>query len=1151
MFTLLINKIQSDILNKPEFFSMIKDLESGSKPASFSGPGGFYLSVFLNEIRNYFGGLILIAPFEREAESFLKDFRLLAPEARLFPDWNVTPYSDTSVESHRLSSRMEALSTLHFSPAPLLLSGLRAALSPLPPPSVLKELSLELKQGSDLKPGLLGKELDRFHYSRVREVKAKGEYARRGEVFDLWPPESEQAFRLVSDFDRLESIRFLNTLTQRSEPLPPPPKDAPGHRPEKPDDAQKLPAAPPSSLRLSAMKEILWSDDDLEMMQRQHRKRFSSDPDPAVRESLVEQKQAEGEQWFYPLCHEEPSWLGDYRPEIPVVFLFRERLEASYNTLVKEYRHFFKKKSEEGKNRPPVEAILRDFKELKIRKILRHQGVRGESEEKISGYETGKLYLGHIDYLKKDLQNYRDRGFEIFIFSEFPEQGERIRCLLKEFPLKIISKNLSRGFILPDSRIAVISENDIFGRKQAVSSSFMKSSARPLESFVDIEPGDFIVHVSHGIGRFKGLKRMRVLGVEKDYIRLEYAKQEMLLLPLEQINMIQRYIGQEGQNPRLDTLGGQNWSARKKKVTKSLEDLAEKLTELYSKRHSAGGYAYPEDSDLQIEFEALFPYEETPGQLKSIREIKQDMEQPRPMDRLLCGDVGYGKTELAMRAAFKAVLGGKQVLFLCPTTILCEQHYKNFRERFKDFPVQIGFLSRFTPLKEQRRYLEELKTGALDILIGTHRLLSKDVRAAHPGLLLIDEEQRFGVKHKEMIKEKRTSIDCLTLSATPIPRTLHMSLASIRDMSVIDTPPAGRIPVETYIEAFSPEHIARAIRKELDRGGQVFYLHNRIDSLISIKNFLEELVPEALVEVASGRTESRRLEDLMHRFTRNDFQILVSTTIIENGIDIPNVNTIIIERADTYGIAQLYQLRGRVGRSGRKAYAYLFYPEKKALTELAAKRLQIISEFTDLGSGFKIAMKDMEVRGAGNLLGQEQSGNILAVGLDMYLRLLSKAVKKIRRQESEEDFETLMELEYQGFLPDHYIPDSVGKMQIYKKIARIQNEQDMEALRQEMTDRFGPVPDEVKEILKVAEIRIVCRRLKVISLQEKASVLKIRFLRVSEIPLNKVMNLIGKEKRIKPDPAHPAQLIFDTKELAFQEKNRLIRESLLALLPDS
>ena len=579
-----------------------------------------------------------------------------------------------------------------------------------------------------------------------------------------------------------------------------------------------------------------------------------------------------------------------------------------------------------------------------------------------------------------------------------------------------------------------------------------------------------------------------------------------------------------------------------------MEELAERLIRIYARRQASKGFAFPKDTEWQTEFEASFPYQETPDQLRCIEEVKHDMEQEKPMDRLICGDVGYGKTEVALRACFKAIMSGKQVAFLAPTTILVEQHYENFRERLRDYPIHIAMLSRLVDKKEQKRIVVGLADGSIDMVIGTHRILQKDVAFKDLGLLVVDEEQRFGVKHKERLKEIKAGIDCLTLTATPIPRTLHMSLLKIRDMSVLETPPAERQPIQTFVEEFSPEVVAKAIRQEIERGGQVFYLHNRIDSLPEVEQFIRSTVPEAITECAHGQMDSDDLEDIMHRFIHGAFHVLISTTIIENGIDIPNVNTIIIDRADDYGVSQLYQLRGRVGRSDRQAYAYLLYPDKRALSDIAMKRLQIISDFTELGSGFKIAMKDLEIRGAGNLLGREQSGDIYAVGFDMYLKLLDDAVNALSGAQVEE-VEPYLELEYSGYIPDNYIAAPMVKMEIYKKIASVYKQEDLDSLQVELETRFGPMPDEVQSLLSLAEIRILCRKLSVATLKERKGQVSIEFSKVSKISIDRLLRLIKESNgRVKLDPQKPNAIILQTKAIGLKEKSEYIRERLASLL---
>ena len=762
--------------------------------------------------------------------------------------------------------------------------------------------------------------------------------------------------------------------------------------------------------------------------------------------------------------------------------------------------------------------------------------------------------------MKDELTKLMQDKWRVFIYTDNENQQLRLHQIFKDFielddskkdlyPVCLIPKPISAGFVLPQAKILVIQENEIFGRRKYIPKTVNKAKSKAIDTFVELNPGDYIVHVNWGIGLFHGIERVKAMGNERDYIKLEYADNEFAFVPIEQVNLVQRYIGNEGEKPKLDRIGSKAWENRKNKVKKAVEDLAEKLIALYSRRQASVGFAFPKETEWQTAFEAAFPYEDTPDQITVTEEIKKDMERPVPMDRLVCGDVGYGKTEIAMRAAFKAVMGGKQVAFLAPTTILAQQHYETCIERFKNFPVKIAALSRFVTPSEQKKILQRVSEGQVDILIGTHRIIQKDVKFKNLGLMIIDEEQRFGVKDKEKLKEMKNNIDCLTMSATPIPRTLHMSLLKIRDMSLLTTPPQNRQPVETVVDEYTDDRVASAIRREIERGGQVFYLHNRVESLQEIRRKVENIVPEVLVDVAHGQMTSSQLEDIFQRFKMGGFHVLIATTIIENGIDIPNVNTIIIDRADMYGVSQLYQLRGRVGRSDRKAYAYLLYPENKALSEVAMKRLQVISDFTELGSGFKIAMKDMEIRGAGNLLGRDQSGDVYSVGFDMYVRLLNDAVNKLTKQKDYiEQTEVLMELEYTGFIPDSYITNPQIKMEIYKKIAAITDEKEFDAVLSELDDRFGPIPDEVSSLLALAEIRIICKKLSISSIKERQGEVRVEFSQVSKLSIDKILKLIKENPgTIRLNPQLPNVLFIKLGKIGLKEKSEFIREKLSQL----
>jgi transcription-repair coupling factor (superfamily II helicase) len=1094
------------------------------------------------------GPLLAVLPSDQEAEAMLGDLFFLGVEAMLLPWWRTAAYRPASPRARIFGERSACISKLCGGGAGVYVASERAFVTPLPPREAFQRLLLRLERGGSIDPTEVGERLASYGYLRVPRVSLPGEFALRGEVLDLFMPGDDDALRFVFEYDRIEKIAAFDPSLQSS--------------------SGSLERA-----TIRPMKEILWDEERVAALASVLPELpGTKGREGALLEELAEKGEAKGEELFYRLAFASPAGDGsgsilDYLgPDATVMLIDHERLEAQEEAARKEYAGLYRQALQDGPV-PPPDRMLHSFTALEaevlkkkgrvarsfaLKDLSARSGAPGEAEgggRIAMGVEQPRSFFGNIRYFKDELATLLKAGYSVIVFAENDIQAERISSLLKDFPIEVETAELSAGFVLPALKLLVVQENEIFGRRKRVPKSLKTTRSVAIDTFVELSPGDFVVHVNYGIGRFAAIERMKVLGLERDYIKVEYAESEVVFVPIEQANLVQRYIGNEGEEPKLDRLGSKSWETRKAKVKASVEQLAERLIRIYARRRAAKGHAFPPDGDWQLAFEAAFPYDETQDQIRCIEEVKADMESDKPMDRLICGDVGYGKTEVAMRAIFKAAVAGKQVAFLAPTTILAEQHYENFRERVGEFPLRISMLSRLVEKKEQRAALSGLREGKVDVVVGTHRLLQKDVEFKNLGLLVVDEEQRFGVKDKERLKEIKASVDCLTLTATPIPRTLHMSLLKIRDMSVLNTPPINRHPIETVVEEFDQAVIARAIRQEVARGGQVFYLHNRIESLQEIQAFLRETVPEVLVETAHGRLDSSELEDIMHRFVHGGFQVLISTTIIENGIDIPNVNTIIIDRADMYGISQLYQLRGRVGRSDRIAYAYLFYPDKRALSELAMKRLQIISDFTELGSGFKIAMKDLEVRGAGNLLGREQSGDIYAVGFDLYLKLLDDAVARLSDSGYEAEEDSYLELEYAGYIPDEYISLPTMKMEIYKKIASIMSQADLDSLYQELADRFGPLPEEVQSLLSLAEIRVICKRLSIASLKERGGSVTAEFSKVAKVSVERLLRLIRESGgRVKLDPHRPNVLVIKTGSIGLREKSEFIRERLASLL---
>ncbi|MDR2478915.1 MAG: transcription-repair coupling factor [Treponema sp.] len=1125
-------------------------------PLEIEGAEGAFGAVLLAKLFRTRPGLFFaVVPQESDAADLARDLETAGVPCLQFPWWGAVPYRELAPLSAVFGERIKVLTGLVLKSPGIVIIPLRAFLTPLPPPAYINSLLVSLTPGGTIHTGALAETLAAYGYTRVPRVQVHGEFALRGEVLDIFMGGEDEAYRILFDFDTVESIKRFDPVGQGS---------IGGQA------GEKL-----TTLLIHPLREVVWTDERIEALETKLSscKEFS-DGGRMIIEELITHRRIEGEEMFYPLAFgDESGTLIDYLGGEGTLVLFeRERLENAQKMLSREYQGLYMRsvRGEDDKRRfdakrdgpvlrnhemrnnamrayPLPERLLLDFKTLieGRRRLVSFRTIKGEPAAGVCHItipcEPARSFFGNINYLNEEFAALLAGGWQLVVAAESEVQAERIRTIIEGHKsLSIVAAPLSAGFSLPDISLCVIQENEIFGRRKRPPRSLTTARSSPIDTFVELNPGDHVVHVNHGIGLFKGIERINTLGHERDYIQLEYADDETVFIPVEQVNLIQRYIGNEGLPPRLDKLGSKSWENRKGRVKKSVEDIAEKLIALYSRRKQAQGFAFPKDSEWQIMFEAAFPFEETEDQLRCVEEIKQDMESPHPMDRLVCGDVGYGKTEVAVRACFKAIMGGRQAAFLAPTTILAEQHYENFQERFSRFPVRVVMLSRFVDRKTTRVVLEQLAKGEVDLLIGTHRIIQRDVQFKNLGLIVIDEEQRFGVKDKERLKELKTNVDCLTLSATPIPRTLHMSLLA--------TPPRNRHPIETIIEEYNGERLARAIRSEVERGGQIFFLHNRVETLRETRLAIERLVPEMLVETAHGQMDVRELEDVMHRFIHGGFHVLVSTTIIENGIDIPNVNTIIIDRADMYGVSQLYQLRGRVGRSDRIAYAYLFYPQHKTLSEVAMKRLQVISDFTELGSGFKIAMKDMEIRGAGNLLGREQSGDIYSVGFDLYLRLLDEAIQRLENSGYEAETETLLELEYSGFIPDSYIDSPQEKMEVYKMIAAIRDKDELERVYAELLDRFGPLPGEAASLLALAEIRIICAALAVASLKEREGVVRVEFAKVAKVNIDRLVRLMKESAgKVKLDPKHPNVLTLAIGNIGLREKSEFIREKLAAL----
>lgn len=1170
MNTLSTNSISKALHEFKDFRKAIESLENLEEKSSLDITGlkgalqGYFIRDYLFSLNEKspekVSKLLVVVPAEREALSLKGDLETVFPEAEvnILPGWGTLIYSPVTPNSLIFGKRAGVFSRMadtdsskkSFHPEIFIVS-LRVFLTPTPSPEYIKDIGFSFKKGETIDTVSVSEKLSEIGYTRVPRVTVRGEFSLRGEVLDIFLPEEELAFRIIFDFDKIEQIKAFDVINQNT-------------------------VSSLENVKIYPMKEVIWNENLIHTLEEKLSDRendisvvsdssprlpFTEDAKTArkkIFENLDTKKTFEGEELFYPVLWDKMySVIDFFDSALPVFFMDFDRLENSIESIKREYSGMYRKNRLDFPALPP-EDISFSFENMleKISKCIKLRTVLSENSSflKISS-ENSQSYFGNFNLLRTELENMLEKNWNVYIFADNENQAFRISEILKDFvrpedknrkSLVIIGKSISEGFVVPELKLKVIQENEIFGRKKYVPKNSNRVKSEAIDTFVELNPGDYVVHVNYGIGIFLGIERVRAVGHERDYIKLEYADKDFLFVPIEQVNLVQRYIGNDGDSPHLDRIGSKAWEERKAKVKKAVEEMAGRLIGLYSRRKASAGYPFPKDSEWQTAFEAAFPYEDTPDQITVTEEIKRDMEKPLPMDRLICGDVGYGKTEIAMRAAFKAVMGGKQVAFLAPTTILAEQHYETCVERFRNFPVKIAQLSRFVSRSEQKEILSSLAAGKIDILVGTHRIIQKDVEFKNLGLMIIDEEQRFGVKDKERLKFMRANIDSLAMSATPIPRTLHMSLLKIRDMSLLRTPPQNRRPIETVIDSFSDERISRAIRREVERGGQVFYLHNRVETLNETRLMLERLMPEMTIDIAHGKMTSEELDDIFRRFKLGGFHVLVSTTIIENGIDIPNVNTIIIDRADMYGVSQLYQLRGRVGRSDRKAYAYLLYPGDKSLSEIAMKRLQVISDFTELGSGFKIAMKDMEIRGAGNLLGKDQSGNVYSVGFDMYMKLLNEAIAALTEKEDfRREADVLLELEYTGFIPDSYIKNTEIKMEIYKKIASVISREELDSVYSELDDRFGPVPDEILSLLSLAEIRIICKKLHVCKIKETHGRASVEFGRVSDINVDKVIRLLTESAgTVQLDSKKPNVLYLNTGNIDLKEKSEFIKEKL-------
>lgn len=1085
---------------------------------------------------------LIIAPDELRAKEIYENYQVFDPNILYYPARDILFFQADLQSRHLTTQRvrvMKALAEVSSNAGQALASdGVAAAENFIPVTVVLTmsalmthcmsaklwtdairsyapedEISLAQEQKALLEMG----------YERVSQVEQPGQYASRGDILDIYPLTEENPVRIELWGDEIDSIRQFDAKTQRtreqlgrvflypaSEFVTTPSVTARGL-----EKVEKEAARQEKKFRAENLSEEAFR---VRSIAEDAREKLTDLGDTTVMDGLCD--------YFYP----DAVSLLDYFPEGTPVFIDEPvRTEEGAREAEAEFQDSISHRLEKGYVLPGQSKLL--FPVRQIAERLAHESLAGlmmQSGAKPSYPVTGRfdlsvsgtgVYNGNFELLLRDLARYKKNRWRVVLLCASRTRGKRladdltdheVTAFYSEDPMRVLQRgeimvtygSTHRGYEYPLLKFAVLSESDLFGREKKRGRRKKKEySGKNISGFTELSPGDYVVHENHGIGIYKGVEKVTVDGVQKDYMKLEYAGGATLYVLATQLDMIQKYADADARKPKISRLGGQEWTHTKSRVRTAVEEVAQELVDLYAVRQNKKGYAYGPDTTWQTEFEELFPFEETEDQLQAIADTKKDMESSRIMDRLICGDVGYGKTEIAIRAAFKAVQENKQVAILAPTTILAQQHYNTFVQRMKDYPVRIELLCRFRSRAEQTQTVRNLENGIADIVIGTHRLLSKDVKFKNLGLLVVDEEQRFGVTHKEKIKQMRRDVDVLTLTATPIPRTLNMSLIGIRDMSVLEEAPQDRLPIQTFVMEYSEETVREALSRELARGGQAYIVYNHISTISDMTARVQSLVPEARVAYAHGKMTSNQVEDIMYDFINGDIDVLVTTTIIETGLDISNVNTMIICDADRMGLSQLYQLRGRVGRSSRTSYAFLMYKRDRMLRETAEKRLGAIREYTELGSGFKIAMRDLEIRGAGNMLGKAQSGHMAQVGYDLYCKLLNASVMKLKGESAAgEEFETSIDLSIDAYIPEHYVENESLKLDLYKRIASISAEAEYEDMLDELMDRFGELPRSVQDLLKVALLKARAHDCYITDLSQKGD--ELRFTFYSKAPLD-------------------------------------------------
>ena len=1105
----MVNQKNRDL---PPFYLWLKSEPRKFKHIGITGLIGSSKAYILSHLREQTKGpLLILVPHLRNAESLIEDLKFFQKETNdlplLFPQWETLPYDDIPPHPEIIRERVNCLFSLMRGEEVTIVSSTKALMQKVLSPLDLKESIFSLSIGEEVSRDRLVNFLHESGYTSVRIVEERGDFSLRGAIIDIYSPFYEEPLRLEFDGDRLESIRQFETETQRS-------------------------------ITRGVLKNAIL------LPARDISKEFSDQPLATlldylnkngtvfVDEADAVQKEAETFTHLIKGHYEKALAKKGAVPPPDSTFL-------SFDDLFLSLEQFQLVSLQEGPLASPQCEHVFSFQMESNTDLQREMKAALSTEGALAENSPFSIFL-------KNLRAWQGKGMRVFIVSHNSGQAERLMDLLSHYEvasdlervkrfhevinqqrrdLTLLVGPLSIGFRNPQEGWVLLTEEEIFGERRRLNQKRLgtnKSQAviPPISSYRELREADFIIHMDYGVGIYKGLSHLSIGGVSNDYLLLQYLGGDKLYIPVDRLNLVQRYIGGDGRPPKLDKLGSGSWERAKKRVKAAVSEMVKEILDLYAARQVFNGFGFAPLDQSYREFEATFEYEETPDQTKAIEEVMRDMGNPKPMDRLICGDVGYGKTEVAIRAAYRGVMDGKQVAILVPTTVLAQQHHQTFCDRFKTYPIVIEVLSRFKSPREQKEILRRLREGKVDIVIGTHRLLQKDVVFRDLGLVVIDEEHRFGVTDKERLKQMRKLVDVITLTATPIPRTLQMAISGIRDLSLIQTPPEDRLSIRSFVVRYDDEVIREAIQRELGRGGQVFFVHPRVQNIHAIANHLRRLIPEASLAIAHGQMKEKELEKVMLQFVKKEYNLLVCTSIIESGLDIPTANTILINHADRFGLADLYQLRGRVGRGSHQAYAYLLVPGDLILSGDAMKRLRAIQELSELGSGFKLAIQDLEIRGAGNLIGSSQSGHIAAVGLELYTQLMEQAIKELKGEEVREEITPEIQFHLPAYVPEAYVEDPAERLSLYRRLSLARSDEEVERIREEMIDRFGKTPSEVDHLLEVIKVKIFLTRLSIRKLEETPSGLVLTFDESTQVSPQRIVDLVHRGKglyRFTPD----------------------------------